>query len=94
MSFHYDARGTMSHRTVSVSSSTAKVSISSDKEYMTISNLGSTICYIGGNGVDETTGYPIVPRGGYDFGKCKKHEFNFWVMCEGAGTTTLGVYEW
>jgi len=94
MSYHYEARGPMTNRTVSVTDAALKVSLTAGKEYMTIQNIGGTVCYLGGSAVASTDGYRIYPNAGYDFQKCKSKTFNFYVICAAAGSTTLGVYEW
>ena len=94
MSFYYESRGPMTNRTEAITDVATKVSITSGKEYMTIQNIGGTVCYLGGSGVTDSTGYRLYPNAAYDFQKCNGKTFNFYAVCAAAGSTTLGVYEW
>jgi len=91
---HYAARTTMSYREQAATATAAKVAIAigmDGKEYMMVSNVGAKTCWIGDSAVTSSSGYPIQPRGAYDFGLCTPL-FNFYVI-GGATATVLGIFE-
>ncbi len=89
------ARTAMTFTAVAVGSVATKVSITTGmdgKEFMFIANVGTKPMFIGASNVTASTGYPINPRGAYDFGLCTPL-FNFYVIAVSGSTTTLSKFE-